>query len=104
MPYPGPKVENPHVIPDPTPRPPDYRKKYDQDPAERKKLQQAEMLKNELRQQKVVADTDKLCLLAQEVKNETAQHETGKPTYPQAMKLEEIEKLAKNVKQRMRSE
>jgi hypothetical protein len=104
MPYPGPKVENPHVIPDPTPRQPDYRKKYDQDPAERKKLQQAEMLKNEMRQQKVVTDTDKLFLLAQEVKNEMAQQNTGKLAYTQAMKIEEIEKLAKNVKQRMRSE
>jgi len=104
MPYPGPKVENPHVLLDPTPRQQDYRKKYDQDPAELKKLKQAEMLKNQMRQEKMVSDTQKLVQLAEEVKKEMADGQQGTPKYSQAMKVEEIEKLAKNVKQKMRSE
>jgi len=104
MPYPGPKVENPHVLMDPTPRQPDYRKKYDQDPAELKKLRQADMLKNQMRQQKMESDTQKLVQLAEEVKKEMTDNRSGAPKYAEAMKVEEIEKLAKNVKQKMRSE
>ena len=99
-----PGSENPHTLPDPTPRPPDYRKKYDQDPAQLKKLKQAEMLKNQMRQEKMVSDTQKLVQLAEEVKKEMDADQTSSPKYAQAMKVEEIEKLAKNVKQKMRSE
>jgi hypothetical protein len=100
----APGSENPHTLPDPTPRQPDYRKKYDQDPAQLKKLKQAEMLKNQMRQDKMVSDTDKLVQLAEEVKKEMDADQTASPKYAQAMKVEEIEKLAKNVKQKMRSE
>ena len=100
----APGSENPHTLPDPTPRPPDYRKKYDQDPAELKKIKQAELLKNQMRQQKMESDTDKLVQLAEEVKKEIADNQPGIPKYAEAMKVEEIEKLAKNVKQKMRSE
>lgn len=104
MPVPGPRIENSHIIPDPTPRPPDIRKQYDDDPIERRKLEQATAVKNKLRQERVIADTDKLVLLAQQLRAEIAKGDKGGAAYPQAIKAEAIEKLAKQVKDKMRSE
>ena len=104
MPAPGPKIENPHIIPDPTPRPPDIRKQYEGDPIERRKLEQAAAVKNKLRQERVIADTEKLVLLVQQLKAELAKSDKDGAAYPLALKAEAIEKLAKQVKDKMRFE
>jgi hypothetical protein len=94
---------DPHVLPNPTPRPYDVRQKYDRDPIEKQKLEHAIAVKNQLRQEKVVSDTDKLVLLAAELKATVEQHsKTGAP-FPESLKAEQIEKLAKTVKDKMRS-
>ena len=100
----GPKIENPHIIPDPTPHPPDVRQKYDQDPAAKQKIEHAIAVKNQLRQERVVSDTEKLFLLASQLKANVAQHFTSGTPYPESLKAEQIEKLAKTVKEKMRSE
>lgn len=104
LPAQGSKIENPHIIPDPTPRPIDVRQKYDQDPAAKRKMEQAVAVKNQLRQQRVVSDTQKLFLLASQLKVAIEQHVQNGTPYPESLKAEEIEKLAKTVKEKMRSE
>lgn len=104
MPAPGSKIENPHVIPDPTPRQPDIRRKYEDDPVERRKLEQAVAVRNKLRQERVISDTDKLVMLAQQLKADIANGNKAGIAYPQALKAEAIEKLAKQVKDKMRSD
>jgi hypothetical protein len=90
-------------LPNPTPRPPDLQKLYDQDPAIREKIQRAIAIKNELRQEKLVSGTDKLLLLAHDLKVQVAKG-SGNSISTESDTAEEIERLAKMVKDRMRSE
>jgi len=53
------------------------------------------------RQKQIVADTDKLLKLARELNQEVAQANTGTLTLDELHKIAEIEKLARNVRQRM---
>ena len=78
--------------------------RYDENPAEKQKLEHAIAVKNQLRQERVVSDTEKLFLLAAQLKANVEQHgKTGAP-YPESLKAEQIEKLAKTVKDKMRSD
>ena len=72
-----------------------------QDPALRKALLEATKKRNIDRQNRIVADTDKLVHLAEQLNGELS----GKgPSMAEMKKAEEIEKLARSVKDRMRSE
>jgi hypothetical protein len=53
------------------------------------------------RQKQIVADTDKLLKLARELNEEVAKANTGTLTLDELHKIAEIEKLARNVRQRM---
>ena len=53
------------------------------------------------RQKAMVSDTNKLLKLARELNTEIAANNTGALTEEQLHKIAEIEKLAKNVKERM---
>jgi len=56
---------------------------------------------NSLRQKQMVADTDKLLKLTKELNEEVAAANTGSLTAEQLRKLADIEKLARNVRERM---
>ena len=92
-----------HQLPNPTPRPPDLQKLYDQDPTIREKMLRAIAVKNELRQEKVVATTDRLVLLAHDLKDRVAKNDSTSVS-TESDTAEEIERLAKIVKDKMRSE
>lgn len=56
---------------------------------------------NNERQKRIVADTDKLLKLARELNEEVAKANTGTLTEDEIHKIADIEKLARNVRQRM---
>jgi len=56
---------------------------------------------NNERQKQIVADTDKLLKLARELNEEVAKANTGSLTMDEIHKIADIEKLARNVRQRM---
>ncbi len=58
--------------------------------------------RNSDRQKQLVADTDKLLLLAQELHDAVAKSNKDELSVPVMKRSEEIEKLAKSVKERMR--
>ena len=58
--------------------------------------------RNSDRQRMLIADTDKLLLLAQELHDEVAKSSKDELSIPVLKKSEAIEKLAKSVKEKMR--
>jgi hypothetical protein len=56
---------------------------------------------NSDRQKQIVADTDKLLKLARELNDEVAKANSGTLTPDELHKIADIEKLARNVRQRM---
>lgn len=56
---------------------------------------------NNERQKQIVADTDKLLKLAKELNEEVAKANSGELTADELHKIADIEKLARNVRQRM---
>ena len=90
-------------LPNPTPRQPDLQKLYDKDPAVREKMLKAIAVKNELRQEKLIATTDKLVLLAHDLKDRVAKQEHVSIS-TESDKAGEIERLARVVKDKMRAE
>ena len=89
------------TLKDPTPRPPDLQKVYGSDPAEQARQQQATVLRQALIREQVVKATDKLCQLAQELRDEVAKSAQDAPPRVSAAKAGQIEKLAKSVKEKM---
>src|SRR5215475_445601 len=81
-------------LPDPTPRPPDLERKYSTDPVEAARQQQLAAIKAAQIRQQVVAATDKLVSLAQELEADVKKREHGAAMTPQVVKVEQIEKLA----------
>ena len=69
------------------------------DPKMREHMEQR---RNEDRQKQLVADTDKLLLLAQELKEEVGKSNKDQLSLTVLKKSEQIDKLAKSVKDRMR--
>lgn len=95
--------QRPIYLPDPTPRPPDLEREYSDDPVTRAKQQQAALLRTAQRRQQVVLATDKLLQLAQELKEDLAKHDEIPTMIPDATKAEQIEKLAKTIKENVRA-
>jgi hypothetical protein len=65
---------------------------------------QAAMKRNTLRQQQIVDDTTKLLQLAQQLKDEVDKSTKNTLSVSVIKKADEIEKLAKSVKEKMREE
>src|SRR5262249_49918424 len=97
-------AQQPLYLPDPTPRPPDLEKKYETDPAELARQQQLAAMKTAQIRQQVVIATDKLLLLTQELKADVEKREHGAAMTPQVVKVEQIEKLAKTVKDKTKAQ
>ena len=74
------------------------------DPASAKPAQNQAMSPEEARQAQFVADSQKLYQLAQELKVEVAKSNKNTLSIAVTKKAEEIEKLAKSMKERMRKE
>jgi hypothetical protein len=94
-----PQVQQQIYLPDPTPRPPDLQRQYGDDPVSRARQQQIVLIRKAQQRQDVITATDRLILLAAELRDETAKHEAGSSMRARAVKAEEIEKLAKKVKE-----
>ena len=70
---------------------------------QRQRLEKMEKARNADRQKHLVQDTDKLLALAKELKEEVAKSNEDTLSVNVVKKAGEIEKLAKSVKDRMRS-
>ncbi len=74
------------------------------DPALRHAMEEAARKRNIERQTRMVADSDKICALAQELLDELNKNQGNPLPVASAKKMDEIQKLAKGVKDKMRSE
>jgi hypothetical protein len=93
------QVQQQIYLPDPTPRPPDLQREYGDDPVSRARQQQIALIRKAQRRQEILTTTDRLILLAAELRDETVKHETGSSMKARSVKAEEIERLAKKVKE-----
>ena len=91
-------------LPNPTPRDPDLHDKYKEDPRERVRQQQAAQLRQAQVRQQVADATDRLAQLAQQLKEEMEKADKDSLLSVSAQKAAEIEKLAKTVKNSMKSQ
>jgi hypothetical protein len=91
-------------LPNPTPRDPDLHDKYKDDPLAQARQQQAAQIRQAQIRQQVAAATDRLALLAQQLKNEVEKGDKDTSLIVDAQKAAEIEKLAKSVKNAMKSQ
>jgi hypothetical protein len=73
-----------------------------EDPLRRQMLEKLEGSRNAARQAQLVKDTDKLLALATELKTEVAKTNKNVLSIEVVKKAEEIEKLAKSVKEKMK--
>jgi len=91
-------------LPNPTPRERDLHDVYKDDPAEKVRQQQAAMIRQAQARELVKSATERISLLAQQLKDDMEKHELGGPLGANAQKAAEIEKLAKTVKSSMKSQ
>ena len=94
-------------LPDPTPRPPDLQRQYgtnNNDSVERMRQQQIAIQKMAQRRQEIESDTAKLVVLARELQIELAQRDKDSPKGLGVAKAQQIEKLAKSVKEKMQTQ
>jgi len=73
------------------------------DPIQRQRLAKMEKARNSDRQKRLVQDTDKLLALAKDLKEQVDKSNEDTLSVDVVKKAAEIEKLAKSVKDRMRS-
>src|SRR5215470_603311 len=93
-------AQQPLYLPDPTPRPPDLERQYGGDPAALARQQELAALRSAQLRQQVIVATDKLLTLTQQLKADMEKREAAVPMVSQAGKVEQIEKLAKTVKEK----
>jgi hypothetical protein len=92
------------TLKDPTPRPPDLEKIYGQGQGDQAKEQQAAALKSAQIHQQVVDASNKLYLLAQQLRDDVASGNKDSRTSHNAAKAAQIEKLAKTVREKTRTQ
>jgi type VI protein secretion system component VasF len=99
----SPQVQNPPLAPRTTLPGGAPESNNDEDPMVRHMSAQLAKSRNNLRQQQLVADTTKLLELATELKTEVDKSNKDTLSLAVVKKAEEIEKLAKSVKEKMRN-
>ena len=99
----SPQVQNPPLAPRTTLPGGPPESNNDEDPMVRHMSAQLAKTRNNLRQQQLVADTTKLLELATELKTEVDKSNKDTLSLAVVKKAEEIEKLAKSVKEKMRN-
>jgi hypothetical protein len=85
-----------------SPGPPTLDGSSEPDPMTRRLTQQQELKRNTQRQDQIIADSAKLLALAQELKAEVDKSNKNTLSLNVVKKAEEIEKLSKSIKERMR--
>ena len=91
-------------LPNPTPRDRDLHDVYKDDPTQKIQQQQAAMIRQAQAREMVKSATERISVLAQQLKDDMETHEVGGPLGANAQKAAEIEKLAKTVKNSMKSQ
>lgn len=91
------------VIPNPTPRPPDLKQELGDSPRDEKKREVAS-LQNQLRAREVWLESNQILLLAQELEQEIVAKKRSTSMAVDAAKVGKIEKLARTVQEKMKSE
>ena len=91
-------IRQPLYLPDPTPRPPDLEKIYEQTPQQKAREQEIKRIKNAQRNQLITMDTERIALLAAELRESLKQGVADNHPAMNAQKVAEIQKLAKAIK------
>jgi hypothetical protein len=92
-------------LPNPTPRDPDLHDKYKDDPLQQVRQQQAALLRQAQLHQQAIAAANRLAQLAQQLKDEMEKGDKDSNSLNfNAQRAAEIEKLAKIVKNSMKSQ
>ena len=87
------------VLPNPTPRPADPHDVFRDDPVARAREQQIQALKRTQMHAQVVLDANNILLLAQQIRDHRVTHDTtANATGSDLVNAQQIEKLAKRVK------
>lgn len=91
-----------HVyIPNPTPRPPDLKQEYSDNPADQKK-NDAISLQNQLRAREIWLESNQILLLAQQLQEEILADKKSTTMAASAAKAGKIEKLAQSVQEKLK--
>jgi hypothetical protein len=91
------------IIPNPTPRPPDLKQEYGNNPADQKKRQDA-IIKNQLRAREIWLESNQILLLSQQVQQDVLSGKHSSSLAVSAAKVAQIEKLAQSVQEKMKSQ
>ena len=91
-------VRQPLNLPDPTPRPPDLEKIYEQTPQQKAREQEIQRIKNAQRRQLITTDTERVAVLAAQLRESLKQGAADNDPALNAQKVAEIQKLAKTIK------
>ena len=89
------------VIPNPTPRPPDLKQEYGDNPKDQKK-REAVSIQNQLRAREIWLESNQILLLAQQLQQEILSGKKATSLAANATKAGQIEKLAQSVQQKMK--
>ena len=88
------------ILPNPTPRPADPHDVFRDDPVQRARQQQAIAVKRAKMHAQMVNDTKDILVLAQQIRDHRVNHDaTGSATGADLVSAQQIEKLAKQVKE-----
>jgi|SRR5580700_7483536 hypothetical protein len=91
-----------HVyIPNPTPRPPDLKQEYSDNPADQKK-NDAISIQNQLRAREIWLESNQILLLAQQLQEEILSDKKSTAMTASAAKAGKIEKLAQSVQEKLK--
>lgn len=88
---------------DPTPRPPDLEKQFGTSPDDQKRQQAVVLLHNAVRHRQALAQATTMLQLSDALRKDTLAHQATGPTIPDFMKAAQIEKLAKELKDLLKS-
>lgn len=89
------------VIPNPTPRPPDLKQEYGDNPKDQKKREEVS-IQNQLRAREIWLESNQILLLAQQLQQEILSGKKATSLAANATKVGQIEKLAQSVQQKMK--
>ena len=89
------------IIPNPTPRPPDLKQEYGDNPKDQKK-REAQLLQSRMRSREIWLESNEIMLLAQQLQEAVHPGKKAVNMATNAVKAGQIEKLAQSVQQNMK--
>lgn len=93
-----------HELPPPVSEPPDLLSKYKNDPLMLRVLREQARLRGEARQKQLVDATNLLLKVAQDLREEIVNHPGASPDNMAAVRLEQIQKLARVIQAKEKTE